>query len=522
LTAGARAEVEQFRDKIEAELGLTFGDDRREQVAQALTFRSDALHMTPQRYLSTLDGDRGEWRHLAALLTVPESYFFRHTDHLRALAEVAIPERMAAHPRDRTLRILSAGCAGGEEPYTLSMTVLQQENRLRGWDVKIRACDLNMEMLRHAELGIYSPWALRATSADLKARYFEPAGKRYRIRDEVRRRVQFEHCNVLHMFRPDLRETCDIIFFRNVLIYFSADAIRAAVSGMAHLLAPGGYLFLGPAETLRGISDDFVLCHTHEAFYYRRRTTIAAFELWTPLAAAPPDSDGREPAIDPTMSDGELPAPLDNPMMAVWMEEIERSSERIRELHDGHNAARTMKIATHPQSPQPLNRAEEIERLASLFSAERYGDVIAGASAIAAESRGDADVLLLLALARLNRREVDAAEAACKALLGLDSLNSSGHYVLALCREQSRDPEGAAEHDRIAIYLDATFAMPHLHLALLARRQGDTRSARRAFEHASLLLARESASRILMFGGGFMREALCDLCRRELHALRSA
>jgi hypothetical protein len=141
LTVAAREDVEQFRDRIEAELGLSFGDDRAEQVAQTLASRSDILQM---------------------------SYFFRHADHLSALVEVAIPERVAAHPHDRVLRLLSVGCAGGEEPYTLSMTVLQHKALLRGWDVQIRACDLNAEALRHAERGIYTPWARRATSASDK------------------------------------------------------------------------------------------------------------------------------------------------------------------------------------------------------------------------------------------------------------------------------------------------------------------------------------------------------------------
>lgn len=518
MTIVAREQMEQFRDIIEVELGLSFGDDRAEQIAQALTSRSEVLRMSPQRYMAALDRDTEEWQHLAALLTVPESYFFRHSDHLNAFVDVAIPERMAAHPHHRVLKILSVGCAGGEEPYTLSMTILQHERLVRDWDVRIRACDLNADALRHAERGVYTPWALRATSGTVRDRFFQMVGKRYRIHDEVRQRVSFETCNVLRLSCPELRETFDIIFFRNVLIYFSAEAIRAAINGMAHLLAPGGYLFLGPAETLRGVSDDFQLCHTHEAFYYRRRDKIAALEPWgspavesISLAAA---AGEQQPRFHPS-------APFEIPMSTAWIEEIERSSERVRELHAGHGSV-SPEPAPSPDRRLGSSSSAETQRLASLFSAERYGEVIAGAEAISAEAQRDPDACLLLAVAYLNQRDVPAAEAACKLLLELDSLNSSGHYVLALCREQSQDTAGAAEHDRIAVYLDETFAMPHLHLALLARRQGDARAARRSFEHASLLLGRESASRILMFGGGFSREALRDLCRRELNALRNA
>jgi chemotaxis protein methyltransferase CheR len=101
-------------------------------------------------------------------------------------------------------------------------------------------------------------------------------------------------------------------------------------------------------------------------------------------------------------------------------------------------------------------------------------------------------------------------------------MNAGAHYILALCREHGLDHTGAIDHDRTAIYLDPGFAMPHLHLALIARKRGDTYEARREFEMANLLLAREDASRILMFGGGFSRESLRDLCRRELKLLGAA
>lgn len=516
-------EVEEFRDRIEAELGLIFSDDRREQVSQALVSRCAALRTTPSRYLAGLEAKSREWEQVAALLTVPEGYFFRHADHLRAFIEVAVPDRLAAHRDKRPLRILSVGCAGGEEPYTLSMTLLQHEELLGGRQFTIRACDVNPEALRHAEHGVYTNWALRATPPACRTRYFEAVGNRHRIREEVRHRVSFENCNALTLFQPEKAETLDIVFFRNVLIYFSPEAIRAAINGIAHLLAPGGYLFLGPAETLRGISDDFVLCHTHETFYYRRKRSVGVLTPYSPPALSPEISESpamaaAEAALSSAL-DPSLPAA---PLTTDWMGEIERSSERIRGLHDGRKPASAAGPPSPKQHSSQPTRAEEMQRLLSLLSAERYSNVIAGAAVLPPDLRHDADVRLLLALAHLNRREIPEAQSVCQAVLLLDSMNASAHYILALCREQLQDAAGAAEHDRIAIYLDPSFAMPHLHLALLARRSGDTRAARRAFEHANLLLARESPSRLLMFGGGFTREALCDLCRRELRALRVA
>ncbi len=114
--------------------------------------------------------------------------------------------------------------------------------------------------------------------------------------------------------------------------------------------------------------------------------------------------------------------------------------------------------------------------------------------------------------------QLSGAEDACRRLLELDELNAGAHYVLALCRESAGDERGAADHDQVAAYLDPAFAMPRLHLGLLARRAGDRDAARRELAQALALLEREDPSRLLLFGGGFNRAALLALGRAELHA----
>lgn len=534
------AEVEEFRDKIEAEFGLVFDEGRREQVEEALIARCSALRLSRRSYLDRLDSDRREWEQIAALLTVPESYFFRHADHLRAFAELVVPEVLEAHPNDPVLRMLSIGCAGGEEPYSIAMTLLEHPNLLHGWDFAIRGCDINPEALKHARRGVYTNWALRATPPSVRSRYFTANANRHSINDDVRRSIIFDECNALHLYRPEAAGTLDVIFFRNVLIYFSPEAIRAAISSAAHLLAPGGYLFLGPAETLRGVSDDFVLCHTHEAFYYRRKSAIGSLIRYSPFHRTPAAQDqslhqpaggagsnGSAAAASRTHPEDSLPpeAPLSNPVLPLdtaWMQEIERSTERVRGLHAARNSSHSPTSPPARHEPVRRSAAEAIQHLLSLLIAERYAEILTEIASLPADLQNDPDAQLLLALAHLNRREIAHADSVCRALLQRDSMNSSGHYILALCREQLGDPPGAAEHDRIAIYLDPSFAMPHLHLALLSRRGHDARTARREFENANLLLARENTSRLTMFGGGFTREALRNLCRRELRALGAA
>jgi chemotaxis protein methyltransferase CheR len=517
-------EVEQFRDKLEAEFGLVFDEGRKEQVEQAFQIRRSELGLTGPAYLGRLHRDKSELEKVAALLTVPESYFFRHIDHFRAFSELVVPKRMTAHEEDRLLRVLCVGCASGEEPYTIAMTVLKNPDLWRGWKIGIRACDINPEALRHARRGTYTNWALRATPAADRACYFTTSGNRHRIKDCVRELVNFGTCNALELYRSDDAGSLDVVFFRNVLIYFSPEAIRAAINAVAHMLAPGGYLFLGPAETLRGISDDFQLCHSHETFYYQRKNTVSALIPYSPFqgrrsgaAKVAEEAEAESLAATVTANLGRTSIPAEV-LSTAWIDEIERSTLRIDGLHAGR---RKKGAALHGSVAQAPGRsaAEEIQNLTALLSANRYKEILDLVGGMPAAIADDTDVQLLRALAHLNGREPGAAEAVCRKVVERDSMSAAGHYILALCREYAEDLVNSAEHDRIAMYLDPTFAMPHMHLALIARRRGDLHVARREFENAALLLARESAIRLAIFAGGFSRDALRDLCRRELRGI---
>jgi chemotaxis protein methyltransferase CheR len=147
---------------------------------------------------------------------------------------------------------------------------------------------------------------------------------------------------------------------------------------------------------------------------------------------------------------------------------------------------------------------------------ERFADALMLLSALPAESDSEPEALLLRAVLLANSGKMKEARGACARLLAIDELNAGAHYVMALCHEEGGDAAGAVEHDRTAVYLDAGFAMPRLHMGLIAKRSGDTAGARQELSQALILLAREDASRILLFGGGFSRDALLALCRSEL------
>jgi chemotaxis protein methyltransferase CheR len=358
------------------------------------------------------------------------------------------------------------------------------------WNIEVRAVDLNPAALERAGQARYSAWALRETPLELQRKWFRPDGRDLVLDEAVRAAVRFEERNLASddaaLWQP---ASFDVILCRNVVMYFAPEQARALLQRIVRALKPGGYLFLGHAETLRGLSDDFHLRHTHGTFYYQRKHGLEAagpLPAQTVAAVGPPG--GGEP-----VSVGD-----------AWIEVIRAASDRVAAL------------AAAPQPPRQPEPAPppswDLAAALDMLRTDRFAEALALVRQLPTASARDPDVLLLTATLLVHSGQPGAAEAACCDLLAVDELNAGAHYVFALCREVAGDDAGAVEHDQIACYLDAGFAMPWLHLGLLARRAGDRDAARRRLGQARLLLNREDPSRLLLFGGGFSRGALLTLC----------
>jgi chemotaxis protein methyltransferase CheR len=486
-------DLERFRAAIIRRIGLQFDDGKLGFLGEVLQRRLEKHGRSGNAYLWDLEHgpSNGEIAALARELTVGETYFFRNNEQFRALAEVVLPERIRAHPLHKVLRLLSAGCASGEEAYSMAI-VARETVADPSWDVQIQAVDLNPASLEKAARARYSSWALRDTPLDVQRKWFRPDGRDMILDETVRAAVNFDAENLVSddsvIWAP---AAYDAIFCRNVLMYFAPDQMRAVIARIAGSLAPGGFLFLGHAETLRGVSDEFHLRHTHETFYYEVKDSTEP--TWR-----------RPPQFVPRSASGGASAALDE----AWFETIAKASERVAALMPGP-------IAASPPAGPPLVHWDLAPAL-DLLRQERFAEALDHVRAGPPGAERDPDVLLLEATLLAHGGQLAAAEDACLRLLMIDELNAGAHYVLALCREHSEHRERAIRHDQTAAYLDPTFAMPRLHLGLLARRAGDRDAARRELAKALVLLRREDASRLLLFGGGFNREALMALCESAL------
>jgi chemotaxis protein methyltransferase CheR len=496
------AEVDRFRDLIVRHLGLQFEDAKLGFLADVLRRRLEATRHSAHAYLGRLDGDGlpDEMTIVAQAVTVAETYFFRHVEQYRAFAEVALPDRLrSARSTGTSVQIASVGCASGEEPYSLA--IVAREAATDPNSVSILGVDINTALLEKAARGRYSAWVLRDTPQDVQRRWFRPEGREFLLDETVRASVRFEARNLADeqsgFWQPASQ---DVVFCRNVLMYFSASAAQGVVSRLMRMLRPGGYLFLGHAETLRGLSSDFHLRHTHGTFYYQRKDHAGL----APHVPAP--SGLTSVARHLTLADVVSAAP-------TWIEAIRQASKRIESLAESPKQPGASEAGSASRLTTP---AWDIGLALQLLREERFAEALALVEAFPPQAGQSTEVLLLHAVLLTHGGQLANAERVCGQLLEIDELNAGAHYLLALCREGAGDGAGALYHDQVAIYVDPGFAMAHLHLGLLARRAGDRETARRELEQAVVLLQREDAARLLLFDGGFSREALVALCRAEL------
>ena len=194
-------------------------------------------------------------------ITIGETCFFRNEPQLEALRHVVLPAILEAKNKIplRHLRVWSAGCSTGEEPYTLNM--FESAGQLKGWTFEIIATDLNERSLAHCKQGVYGEYSTRNLTAYYRQKYFEAADNQLRVIPRLRTGINFSRLNLLDDARMAFTKSMDIIFCCNILIYFDVLSKRHVIQHFYNNLLPHGYLFLGHSESLFGITDEFRLVH---------------------------------------------------------------------------------------------------------------------------------------------------------------------------------------------------------------------------------------------------------------------
>lgn len=465
----------RFRDLLYTRAGLDYPERKRADLAHSLNLALRASGLPDLETLYTnITASGAAWDMLVTNVTIGETYFFRNAPQFAALREHILPDVLARRATTRGVRLWSAGCATGEEPYSLAMTLCDMVPDRNTWQFSILASDINPDFLARAEAGLYGSWSFRETPAAMQTRFFTPDGPRWRLQTEIRRMVRFMRLNLAEATYPAITNgTCalDIILCRNVTIYFDTATTRQVISRLYQALVPGGWLIVGHAEPQAGVYDQFEVHNFPDTVVYRKPLNAPLFAF---DSASGTFSAGAAPLLTPG-SRTVAPPPTPQPPAA-----------RI----------------TLPQSPSPRPEPPRA----------------------AAEPPREPDAVEIVRQARqcADRGDWAAAEQHCTRALERDALCRNAHYLLGQIHEHENRLDAALAAYRRTVYLDRNFVLGTIGMAHVWRAMGRNLDAQRCYRNALRQLAAQPPTAAVPDGDGLTYADLASIATRQIQVLETA
>jgi chemotaxis protein methyltransferase CheR len=427
---------------------LTLGVGQR-LAARSMTLESYLLHLT------TTAG-RSEIQQLVELILNHETIFFRNLSHMKALRQVVLPQLQRQKPPGEPLRIWSAGCSTGEEPYSLAIMALESLGQPLPRPVQVWATDLSTAALTRAQRATYRGRTLTNIDTDLYRPYFERVSDGWHVRDHVRALVDFEQLNLLEPFPPQAKGV-DIIFCQNVTIYFQLETFRNLVARFYEALPEGGLLFLGFSETLWNVFDKFRLREIMGAFVYVKEPEARRAVSSRP-AAPPPVEKLTPPPPHAATQRGLRP-------LHVRSEQPPAASPRSLR----RTPTTPLDRSGRPQPARTPNDAsvesEAIQRGRALLDAGQAAEALDLLYQLPLNGPHAPHALALIARAHANRGHADLALAEARRALELDTLTLEAYLLLGILYAQQGQLHEATQHLERARYLDPDAALISYHLA---------------------------------------------------------
>ncbi len=465
-----------FRAYLTEKTGITFEKNREEHLRNAIAARLDALTLTdPREYFSTLcdaGGKNPEFNTLMDLLTIRESSFFRHRAQYEALKKYCLPQILRNKWGEAPINIWSAGCANGEEAYSIAMVVRETVPEAKGRKVVIRASDISTDALIQAEKGEYSKRAVRDLESWRVDRYFLKKGSRYILNTEIKNMVHFEYFNLADKHFPlDHMPLWDLIFCRNVIIYLAEQTVRNLLHNFYQSMTDGGYFFPGYSETLRYLNSDFVSLEREGVFIYQKQT------------------HKKESAL-----------------------QVQPNTKTEREKKDPF---------PRKKFSIPALKAEPIKAGAGMSG----GDVAISKKNVSKEketgekNRNRVNGILSLALENADQGKTMEAAALLGDLIVEDPLCERAYFLLAMIYRNTGVQQQAIEYLKKSAYLNPNDPVVRLHLADAYREVSENRNAAREYANVIALLENSRELQTNLCSEDFSREALIETSRTHLKAL---
>ncbi|MFL5803244.1 MAG: CheR family methyltransferase [Roseiflexaceae bacterium] len=478
----------RFRDLLLTRCGLDYPERKRADLAHGL---NRALGATRHRNLAELYADAvvggPGWEAILAQLTIGETYFFRNGAQFDALRDQIVPELLNRRAATRTLRFWSAGCATGEEPYSLAIQLSELLPSDDSWNVSILATDINTAFLARAREALYGVWSFRETSTELRERFWIAEQGRWRLHSKIRRMVNFACLNLAQPCYPAITNgtgALDVIVCRNVTIYFDAATTRQVAERFYHALAPGGWLIVGHAEPQASVYHQFEVHNFPNTVIYRK-------PLDAPLFAFDPASGvfnaGTRPILIPGVQWGTA---LGSQAAAKQASEAAALPTLLKAPAPA--SEKTLLPAQQLAQPPTRPRHPTADLWPTIALRLAQGDKAGAETLLNDLLRADPSHMpALVALGQLyaDRAEWASARQQCMLTLAQDSLCIPAHYLLAQIHEHQGQFDAALAAYRRTVYLDRSFVPGMLGMANVWRLLGRTADAQRAYRNALRYLA---------------------------------
>jgi len=428
---------------------------------------------------------------LASYLTIGETYFFRDQAVFQCLEQLVLPELISARRAgDRRLRIWSAGCSTGEEPYSIAMLLDRLIPDRSEWNISILATDINPVFLQKASRGVYNAWSFREDLHGTRERFFSRTGRaRFEIAARIKSMVTFAYLNLAQDAYPSAANNTyamDIIFCRNVLMYFEAARSRELIGRMSDALLEGGWFFVSAVESPHVVWPQLTEAGIPEVVAYRKVEQPVTADC--PGEWSWPASDDCSAVTTAGTLEG---APALPPPIAIDAD---------------------MEAGAGAQGPPTFPVSPEAEA-ATLYRQHRYVEAVAKLRDALGRRPDNAGAMMLLARSYANLGRLADAARWCGEAVAADKLNPHVYCLLASIFQERGDLDAAATALKRALYLDQNDALTHFALGNLKRRQGKPEDSDRHFRNALSILNRCADDELLAESEGITAGRLAEIIR---------
>ncbi|MHB8881012.1 MAG: CheR family methyltransferase [Thermodesulfovibrionales bacterium] len=495
-----------FSRFVESNMGLSFPKEKWSDLERGI--RSAASEFSAGdaescvKWLMSARLSKGQVETLASHLTVGETYFFRDRKCFDILEKHIIPGLVRSRAgNEQNIRLWSAGCATGEEPYSLAILIRRIISDLKNWNITILATDINPRFLQKAREGVYTDWSFRESPNWVKEHYFTKTAKGFELRRDIRNMVTFSYHNIIEDPFPSLSNNTnamDIIFCRNVLMYFSQERARDAVQHFYRCLAGDGRLIVSAVETSQTLFSAFRPINYPGVILYRKTEpgedapsiTIPRKQVHLPQPQASELGVGMAGRLSP------VPPPTYTtiePAPAV----LDSYEEALQSYRQGRYA-------------------ETVEKITSLLSSDKASGHNKGCVSRGDEGALHAKAMALLARTYANQGRLSDALLWCERAIASDKMSSEFHYLLATILQEVGQAEEAVAALKRTLYLDQDFVPAHFLLGNLTRQQGKFEESGKHFENALSILKASNQEDVLPESEGMTAGRLCEIIRTML------